>query len=188
VLVVAVAGLAGALDEVPAEELPTVAVAELNEGEPWNVTVVNSVLAADLEPAVLQEDGYWLAVIAEVEITADESWTGGLHDALYVTDVEGMVRERVAGGLFPGAIIADDIRLVRDGSAAGALHPGLPERLAFLWELDRDTPPPAEVRVVITGKELVESTLTGYLEWLRDAPRAQLTLPIEDRREADGEA
>jgi hypothetical protein len=182
VVMVAVVGLAGGLDRVPAAELPVVAEDELNEGEPWNVTVAGAVLAADLEPAVLHEDGYWLAVIADVEITSDES-RSDVHEILYVRDVQGLAREHTESGIYPGAIFADDIRLVRDGSAVGILHPGLPDRVAFLWELASDTPPPTEVSVEIVGKTYREVSITGQMDWLDEAPRAQLTLSVDDRRE-----
>jgi hypothetical protein len=184
VLLVAVVGLAGGLDRVPPRQLPVVAEDQLNPGEPWNVTVEAAVLAVDLEPAFLQEEGYWLAVIADVEVNADET-RSDLYEILYVTDVEGLAREHQASGIYPGAIQADDIRLVRDGTAAASLHPGLPERLAFLWELAADTPPPAEVHVEIVGKTYRTSSLTGAMEWLDEAPRAQLTVPVEDRREEE---
>lgn len=187
VLATGVTGLAGGLDRVPGDELPVVAEDERFEGEPWNVTVDGAVLAADLEPAVLLEDGYWLAVVADVELTADESWTFGLTEVMYVTGLDGVAREQRESILYPGAIFPDDVRLVRDGSAAAALHPGLPERLAFLWELTIDTPPPTEIHVEIIGMTYRESTLTGYLEWLDGEPRAQLDLPVEDRREAGDE-
>jgi hypothetical protein len=185
-LATGVVGLAGGLDKIPPEELPVVAADETFEGAPWTVTVDGAALAADLEPAELQEDGYWLAVVADVELTADESWNGP-DDVLYVTGVDGLVREHTELSLFPGAVFADDVRLVRDGSAAVALHPGLPERLAFLWELARDTPPPTEVHVEITGATLRKDSFGGHLQWLDEEPRAQLDVPVTDRREAGDE-
>jgi hypothetical protein len=182
VIVVSVVGLAGGLDRVPAGEPPVVAPDELNAGEPWNVTVDAAALAADLEPAVLQEDGYWLAVIADVEITADES-RRDVDEILCVRDVAGLAREPFESIACPDALPADDIRLLRDGSTVGALHPGLPERVAFLWELAADAEPPAEVQVEIIGKTQRRDSLTGRLQWLDEAPRARLTVPVEDRRE-----
>lgn len=180
---VSVVGLLGGFDRV-ANDLPVVAVDQPNRGQPWNVTVDGAALAADLEPAVLQEEGYWLAVIAEVEITADES-RGDVDEVLCARDVEGLAREPAESSACPDAVPADDIRLVRDGSAADTLHPGLPERVAFLWELTGDTPPPAGVQVEIVGKTYKESSLTGRMEWLDVAPRAQLTVPVDDRRDED---
>lgn len=184
VLATAVAGLAGGFEKVSAEELPVVAADEVFEGEPWNVTVDGAALAANLEPAQLYEDGYWLAVIADVELTADESWNG-LSSVLYVTGVAGLARQHTERSSFPGGIFADDVRMVRDGSAAVSLHPGLPERLAFLWELAIDTPPPTEVHVEITGATLRKDSFAGHLQWLDEEPRAQLDVPVTDRREAD---
>jgi hypothetical protein len=179
----AVVAAAGGLERVEPAGLPVVAVEERNEGQPWTVTVARAVLAADLPPATLQEeDGYWLAVVADVEVTANES-RGDVYDILCLTAVEGLTREHQESSLCPGLITADDVRLFRDASAANTLHPGLPERLAFLWELAGDAPPPAEVHVEIVGKTYREDSLTGQMQWLDAAPRAQLTVPVEDRRD-----
>jgi hypothetical protein len=181
-IVGSVLGLTGGLDRLPPEEPPVVAVDQLNAGEPWNVTVDGAALAADLEPAVLQEDGYWLAVIAEVEITDDES-RRDVDEILCVRDVAGLALEPAESVGCPDAVPANDVRLVRDGSALPTLHPGLPERVAYLWELAAGAEPPAEVRVEIVGETYRESSLTGRMEWLDEQPRAQLTVPVEDRRE-----
>jgi hypothetical protein len=181
-VVVAVVALAGGLDRVPPEELPVAVVDQRNEGQPWNVTVAGAVLAADLSPAVLQEEGYWLAVVADVEVTADQTRTD-VYDILCVTDVQGLAREHQESSNCPGGIGPDDVRLYRDASAATSIHPGLPERLAFLWELAGDTEAPAEVHVEVVGKTYREDSLTGSMAWLDAAPRVQLRVPIEDRRE-----
>lgn len=176
-------GLTGGLDRVPPPELPVVAVDQPNEGQPWNVTVSRAVLAADLDPVLPQEDGYFLAVVATVEVTADET-RGDVYDILCVTGIDGFAREHDDSPFCPDGTLADDVRLVRDpAEPAGHLHPGLPEQVAFLWELAAGTPPPAGVHVEIIGKTYRESTLTGLMEWLDEAPRAQLTVPVEDRRD-----
>lgn len=181
-VVVSIVGLAGGLDRVPASQLPVVAVDERHQGQPWSVTVDGAVLAADLQPAILQGDGYWLAVTAEVEITADES-RNDIYQILCLRPIAGLAREPVESVACPDARPADDIRLIRDGSALASLHPGLPERVAFLWELAAGAEPPAEVQVEIIGKTYREDSLTGRMSWLDEAPRAQLTVPVEDRRE-----
>lgn len=179
----ALVGIGGGLDRVPPPELPVVAVGERNEGQPWTVTVARAVLAADLAPVLPQEEGYFLAVVADVEITAPES-RGDVSDILCVRNVEGFAREHDDSSICPGGVLADDVRLIRDpANRAAALHPGLPERVAFLWELAAHAPPPAEVQVEIIGKTYRESTLTGSMEWLDEAPRARLLVPVEDRRE-----
>jgi hypothetical protein len=184
VLLVAVAGLAGLLDEAPPEPLPAAAVEEVSQGQPWNVTVISAGLFTDLSPAVLEDDSHhWLAVVAVVEVTALESRTD-LRDVLYVTGIDGL-----GGGQFPsriigigGAVAADDVRIARDGSVAISLHPGLAERVGFLWERSGDAPPPAEIEVRIVGKTHRESSLTSTMEWLDPTPRARVTVPLEDRR------
>lgn len=182
VLIVSVAGVAGALDELPPAPLPEIAEDELHEGQPWNVTVDGAALSTELEPAQLLEDGYWLAVVAEVEVTADTS-RSDVTDVLYVTEVDGLAREHAESSQYPDAVFADDVRLVRDGSRAELLHPGMTERLVFLWELARDTPAPTTVEVVITGKTLRRDSLSGELEWLDGAATAGLTVTVLDWRD-----
>jgi hypothetical protein len=184
VLAVAVAGAAGGLDELPPPALPEVAEDEVHEGQPWNVRVEGAALATQLEPARLVAGGYWLAVIADIEVVADTS-RGDVTDVLYQTGMDGLARESAESAQYPGAIFADDVRLVRDGNRADQLHPGMIERLAFLWELTSDTAPPADVTVVIVNKTYRQDSFSGQMAWLDGEASARVTVPVNDWREED---
>lgn len=181
-LLVSVTALAGGLDEVPEASLPAVAVDEVDRGEPWNLTVSRAVLARDLSPAVLQEDtNHWLAIVATVEVTSSESRLD-IGDALYLTGVEGLVGDSHIIGI-DGSLRSDDRFLMRDGLRVSALHPGLPEEVAFLWEQAADAPVPAELEVRLVGMTRRENTMNGHMEWLDPVPRARVTVPVTDRRD-----
>lgn len=172
----------GGLRPVPQTPLATLAVDQISRGEPWNVTVTGARLASDLTPAAYLHDRahHWVAVIAEVEITAPES-RADLLEVVRLRGIDGL-------GEHPGAVVEeglvrpDAVLRVRDAASARLLHPGLPEQLVFLWERASDAPPPPEVTVLIIGMTWRESSLTGAWEWLDAAPRAQVMVPLVDQR------
>jgi hypothetical protein len=152
----------------------------LDAGKPWNVKVLTARLLQDLEPAVYLKDkqDHWLAVIAEVEITDDHSHI----------DVNRIIRIPKATGVLrgEGGTSFDDypyqVVLARDGTRVGALHPGMKERVAYLWEQKPDSLP-TQVDVDIMGMTWRENSLTDSYEWLDEAVRASLTVPVEDKRD-----
>ncbi|MGH3679986.1 MAG: hypothetical protein ACRDT2_07005 [Natronosporangium sp.] len=183
VLVVAVAGLAGGLERVPDRQLPVLAVDEVSDGQPWNVAVTAAHLfrkLGDFEP--LEDDSHFLVVVANIEVTARES-RSDISFVMYPWGVEGLTSEFALTGLEDGkAFGADEVALVRDSTAVADLHPGLPERVVFLWEQSDDVVP-TEVTLRIVSMTLRESTLSGHMEWLDPEPRAQVTVPVRDRRD-----
>lgn len=73
--------------------------------------------------------------------------------------------------------------LLRDPSYGGIVHPGLPERLAAVWDLRPPAVPPTQARIRIIGREWIErDSLIAGSGWLRDRPVGELTLSVEDRR------
>lgn len=183
VLVVAAAGLAGGLEEVPPEELPAVAVDERSEGEPYHVTVASAGLVGDVEVTSLPEGAdHWLLVFADVEVTSQES-RADVRDALFVSGIDGLLGDQTLFG-YPEAVLADTVLRARDDGRVSMLHPGLPERLAFLWgRRSGDRPPPAEIDVVIVSKTLRKASLNNRMMWLDDTPRAKVTVPLQDVRD-----
>lgn len=182
VLVVAVAGLAGGLERVPERQLPVLAVDEVSDGQPWNVAVTAAHLfrkLGDFEP--IDEDNHFLVVVANIEVTSRES-RSDIGYVMYPVGVAGLVSEFDLN--IPGeeAFGADEVALVRDSTAVADLHPGLPERVVFLWEQSGDVVP-TEVTLRIVSMTLRESTLSGHMEWLDPEPRAQVTVPVRDRRD-----
>jgi hypothetical protein len=73
--------------------------------------------------------------------------------------------------------------LIRDSSQPQYLNPGLPEKLAFLWEQSIAAPVPTSMRVAIWKKTLRVDSLSNRMEWLDPGPRAEVQVPVEDRRE-----
>lgn len=153
---------------------------QLDPGRPWNVKVVTARLLKDLEPAVYLEnkEDHWLVVIAEVEITDDHSHI----------DVDGIVQVPNAVGILTGLQsgtsfdkYASDVLLSRDGTRVTSLHPGMPERVAYLWEQKPDALP-TQVDVDIMGMTWRKNSLTDDYEWLDEHVRASLTVPVEDKR------
>lgn len=179
-------GLAGGFEEVAAEQqIPPVAVDELSEGLPWDVTVESAGLFTELSPARLHDEAnHWLVVVAEVALTADQT-RHDMGDILVVPagGIDGIDHEDSRSGALPDTVQPTEVRLIRDGSYLASLHPGLPERVAFMWERAGDGPPPATVEVVIVSKAERVSVLSGQLEWLDFEPRGQVTVTLQDRRE-----
>jgi hypothetical protein len=177
-------GLAGGYDRVPEQESPSVAVGEINHGQPWNVRVTQAVLfdGADLEPVVTltEESNHWLVVVADVEVTAPVSRTD-VNEVLFPTGIDGIDDPKLSG-VVSGAPPVDQVVLVRDDSTSVVLHPGLPEQVAFGWERSSEAPPPAEIQVQIIGKTLRKNFFDESRDWLDPAVRATVTVPLEDRR------
>ena len=73
----------------------------------------------------------------------------------------------------------------RDGSGAYHLHPGLPERVVYAWELSPGADPPAEVRVILHGatwRKFIGFAFMNEYQWHDHGPRAEAVVPVEDRR------
>lgn len=172
VVAVAISGLFGGWQ--PAPPKPPATVNTQIDGGAWKVTVTGVRAVGELKPMVLSDkENHWLVVVADVEITAEKSWTniGGI---LELTGVDGVDGERAAG-----------VVLMRDARRINLLHPGMPEKVAFFWEQRAGTPLPTEVTVRVTAREYRENSLTKADEWMPDDKGAVLVrAPVVDKREA----
>ncbi|GAB3972406.1 DUF4352 domain-containing protein [Plantactinospora veratri] len=166
----AASGLFGGLDTVTKPEVPTVAVGEVVDGGPWNVTVTGSRLVGKLPTLYLRDGSRWFTVLVTVENTADESRTD-FRDVIRLSGVAGVTEER-----------ASQVVLVRDGSRPNYLNPGLPEKLAFLWQQDDSTPVPQSATVQVWGTTRRLDTVSDTWEWLDPERRAEVEVPVQDRR------
>jgi hypothetical protein len=167
----AASGLFGGLDVVEKPAVPPAVVNEINRGEPWNVTVVRARLLSELGDLRLQEEGdRWFAIVADIEVTAPES-RNDAGDILSVSGVEGLLDDE------PQHIV-----MVRDASRVQYLNPNMPERIGFVWEQSGKAPIPTNVTITIYKKTYRASSLTDHMEWLDHEPRAQLEVPVEDKR------
>lgn len=178
VAALAASGLFGGLEPAEKPELPPAKVNELSKGEPWNVTVTGGRLVGDGLPGLRLQNpaNRWVVVLATVEVTAPES-RNDTRDIVAVSGVDGLVKDPILSSLDPQYVIG-----LRDGVAVGYLQPAMPEKLAFFWEQESTAPVPTEMVVTINQKTYRVDTLAGHKAWLDLEPRAELTVPIEDRR------
>jgi hypothetical protein len=159
---------------------PELKAGVVDPGKPWNVKVVTARLLGNLEPAVYlkNKEDHWLAVIAEIEITDDHSHID-ISRILQVPNAVGVLVDMPTGTSFDA--YPHDVLLSRDATRVEALHPGMPEKVAFLWEQKPDALP-TEVDVAIVGMTWRKNTLTDEYEWLDPKVRATVTVPVEDKR------
>lgn len=154
----------------------------VDPGKPWNVKVLTARLldGAALEPATYlkNKEDHWLVVIAEIEITDDRSHSD-VNRIIRVPTATGLLMSGTSGTSFDE--YPNDLLLSRDATRVEALHPGMTERVAYLWEQKPDAVP-TEVDVDIIGMTWRKNTLTDSHEWLDEAVRASLTVPVEDKR------
>ena len=178
-VVLAVSAAFGGWQTVSQAE-PELTAGVVDQGKPWNVKVVTARLLGDLEPAVYlkNKEDHWLAVIAEIEITDDHSHID-VSRILQVPNAVGVLVDMPTGTSFDA--YPHDVLLSRDATRVEALHPGMPEKVAFLWEQKPDALP-TEVDVAIVGMTWRKNTLTDEYEWLDPKVRATVTVPVEDKR------
>jgi hypothetical protein len=172
---VGVVGLTGGLRTAPAPPptpLPTLAVNDVIDAGPWKLSVTNAAAVTDLGAYKPRKEGDWLlAVAVRIEVTGPDSESGAmlgnvatLPDFADLVDAEPMA-----------------VALVRDGSRLEFIHPGLPERVAFIFEVRAGTPVPASVVVVLRGWTAEKSWTTRRWEWRNEGERARVTVPITNR-------
>ncbi|MEV4753571.1 hypothetical protein AB0J86_00410 [Micromonospora sp. NPDC049559] len=167
----AVSGFFGGLEGPDEPAIPVVQPGTVDRGSPWNVTVSRVRLVNDLGTLRLTVPGdRWLAVVATVEVTADES-RNDLDDVLRLTGVLGLMSQEPA-----------HVMLMRDATELGRLNPGMPEEIAFVWEQSAGAAPPGTVTVQIYGKTYRMDNLANRMEWLDPAVRAEVVAPVQDRR------
>jgi hypothetical protein len=165
-----VSGLAGGLEPAAPPGPPPVDPKTVSEGLPWNVTVDGAGYAESVEPLRPTKDGdHWIVVAATVEVTADESRLD-VTDALNLVGIPGLRNEKGK----PSRVL-----LSRDNSTDVVLHPGLPEKLLFFWELAGDAQIPVKADVQIISKTLRPDSLSGHKNWLDDEARARVILPVK---------
>lgn len=188
VVVFAVSGLLGGLDDVGEPKPPDAGFNVLSKGEPWNVKVTGGRVAGDLPPLRLsQPENRWLVVIAEVEVTAEAS-REDVGDIIRVPNATGLVADST--GNVPER--AAEIVNMRDSTRVSILHPRMVEKIAFFWEQRGTEPMPATVDVAIWEKKRARSVVErqgvwpddGRLSWRDPALRVIVVTPVQDVRAA----
>jgi len=174
VLALGVSGFAGGLAPVAEPGTPQVQPSAAVDAGPVKVTVLTGRVVSDLSPIKPSEDGdRWFLVIAMIEVTADDSRV--TPDPLRLPHVTGLLKKA-----------PDRVLLSRDATEVEYLNPGMPERVAYVWEQRPDAPLPATVEVDILGATYRTNSLTGGKEWMpdddADQPRATVQVPVQDKR------
>jgi hypothetical protein len=115
-----------------------------------------------------------LAVAVQIELTqytADSLSSAMLDDAVTLRGVKGLVREE-----------PQYVALVRDGSTLEYLQPGLPERIAFVFEMAKSAPVPAQAIVVLHGRDVYWSFNERTYMWDLDiVTKAEVTVAVANR-------
>jgi hypothetical protein len=159
-------------DDVP------VAVGEEFNGGPWLVTVESAEIGYNLRGHGRGERTLVLQVNARIENIDNRSrYVDGLVPILDFARVPGLVEGFT------------DIRSLRDNSQVADLQPGLPERVAFIREIEPGTAVPGEVTIVISSlvRRYESWEFTGSLtEDKYDdrgdvVPPGVVTVPVLDR-------
>ncbi|RWE50337.1 MAG: hypothetical protein EOS79_05700 [Mesorhizobium sp.] len=71
------------------------------------------------------------------------------------------------------------IVLTRDSTLSPELHPGMPERMVFVWQLPDGAAPPASLELTVIRKTYKQrDNLYGLPGWFNPAPIGTLTLPV----------
>lgn len=141
-------------------------------GGPWDVTIVAARLLASQDGLRTTTDGdHWIEILASVDVTANDS-QDNTSDILRLTQVAGL-----------DSSPPDRILLARDATAVDYLNPGMPEKVAFLWEQKASAAIPTTVNVVVNGEYQYPFSFNGNeLVWSDPAPMATVSAPVVDKR------
>jgi hypothetical protein len=167
--------LTGGLDPVsqpPPAPLPTVAVSQAVDAGPWQASVTNAVAVSALGSFKPKTEGNWLlAVAVRIEVTGPDSlraWS--LDQIARLPELAGLVDDRApdrrTGGAEPAAVF---------------LNPGLPERVAFIFEVTAGTPVPKDVAVALNGYTAQMSWTTRRLVWDDFGEQARVVVPVDNQ-------
>jgi len=175
---VAVLGLTGGLAAVPPpakDPLRTVAVEQPVDGGRYTLTVSTATAARAVERFKPSTEGNYLIAIAVNAAVVRPEDSVGLMSAVTLPDLAGVVGY---GG--EASAEANNVVLVRDGSPIEHLQPGLPERLAYLFEIRAGTPTPTSVTVELKGWISEFDPVSRQDEWVDLRPVARVTVPVRD--------
>lgn len=71
------------------------------------------------------------------------------------------------------------IVLTRDSTLSPELHPGMPERMAYIWQLPGGAAPPASLELTVIRETYKQrDNLHGLPGWFNPAPVGTLKLPV----------
>lgn len=171
----ATGGWAGA--DAVEQAVPVAAASTVASAAPLDVTVKKA-YAADAIPtlAPAKAGSRFLLVTVTVTNTSVRPVEARIAAASFQVDAPGL---RYLGRVVePPAARPEIVRAV-DGSALGALQPGVTQNLALIWEQDVTAATPQEVTVTALSHTWRTSALDGSKQWLDPTAGATVTLPVE---------
>lgn len=145
-LAVGVTWALGGFDQVvpPQQETVPVAVGEEFNGGPWLVTIESAQMGYNLRGEADFDEDRTLVLQVNVRIEVIDKRTRSVFGLYPPVDLQDLP------GVRPGL---PTTRSLRDNSTVTDLQPGLPVRLAYLWQLEPSTAVPDEVTVVVNALE-----------------------------------
>jgi hypothetical protein len=163
-----------------AEPTDTVQVNQVFAAGFWDFTVEGAFAGTELHGHQPRDDGNYLI---ELDVTMLNNYNRSYFimdsfklDGMPGLSAEGLMTDELEAGGPKYAYYLRDDRLAFD------LEPGLPERIAFMWEIKAGTPVPKELRVVafndvpkVASFQVVNSIIVHH------DPAATLVVPVTNR-------
>lgn len=163
---VSIAGLLGAFGALPNPPIPESVVGSPIETGQWRAVPLKAYVAGkDLYPPL--KDGQ-KALVLEVEMT---NRTHESSNDCFSVFRPYMLMERDE--------ITPTLILMRDPQRLDRLHPGMTERIAYLWTVSDTTHIPDQLKFIVTTKTYKPmDNLKGKPGWFNERPLVEVTLPV----------
>ncbi|MBD9524760.1 hypothetical protein IB262_33330 [Ensifer sp. ENS02] len=154
-LAVAFAGFFGAFSTMPQQQAPIFANDRATEAGQWKLEPSQVYITAERAFGVSPVKGELLLVF---EATLENRTSQSTNDYLSVFRPEDKL-----GPILKAPIVV----LTRDGSFGPELHPGMPERIAYMWRMPATVPIPQEIGFTVLAKSFKsQDNLYGMPNWL----------------------
>ncbi|MFC7404336.1 hypothetical protein [Georgenia alba] len=161
---------AGGLRSAEAVPLPEWQAGEQHDLGEVEATVLDHMVTDDVRADYLEYvDGPAVAwLVVRVEVAAHEETVEFVPEV--VAPPEGVVM-----GDEPETVVA-----LQDGTTGPAIHPGLPQQVAYFWPLrdPRDVPDPLRMDVLV--RPWAFSPTSNRYTWGQEEPAARITIPRND--------
>ncbi len=168
VVAVVLAGLLGAFGALQTP-LPPLAAGEPVETGQWLVKAERAYVAARGVYGAPVRQGF-RALVLEVELTNRTGQSSKDYFRLLAP------REPIGDPADQQPLIV----LTRDSTLSPALHPGMAERMAYIWSLPESAPPPARLSLAVSTRDWKErDNLYGLPGWYNERDLGMLDLTVE---------
>ena len=170
----AIVALAGGLRHAPpaAAGVTTAAISDTVDSGLWTAEVTEATAVRTFDQYVPQPGSWLLSVVIRVQVRGPDGRTAADLD-------------RIASLPGQSGLTAPTPRWVvlrRDASELGELNPGLPEAVAYLFEVDGATAVPSRVTVQLSGYRPHYVFAARGLQWSDFGPVARVVVPVRNAR------